>query len=61
MMKLLHEQASKELSSGRKTMSNKAYRNLNSSVYNYDSKTKSYILRKDINACPDVPRRIKWT
>ena len=61
IMKLLHEQASRELSGGRKTMSNKAFRDWNSSAYNYDSKTKSYILRKDINACADVPRKIKWT
>ncbi len=60
IMKLLHEQASRELS-GRKTINNKAYRDWNTSAYNYNAKTKSYILKKDINAGSDVPRRIKWT
>lgn len=60
ILKLLHNQDSRELSSGRGYISNKAFRNWNSSAYNYNSKTKSFVLRKDINAGADVPKQIKW-
>lgn len=55
----LHRQASQELS-GRKTISNIAYRNWNTSAYKYNDKTKSYHLRNGIIAGFDVPRKIKW-
>ena len=49
-----------ELSKGRKTISNRAYRDWNSSIYKYNSKNKTYNLRKDIIVGFDVPRSIKW-
>ncbi len=55
----LHKQASQELS-GRKTISNIAYRNWNTSAYKYNEKTKSYHLRNGIIAGFDVPKEIKW-
>ena len=59
-LKAQHEQASRELSQGGKTISNRAYRDWNSSAYKYDKKTKSYVLRKNITAGSDVPKRISW-
>jgi hypothetical protein len=59
-LKIEHEQASRELSGGKKSISNRAFRNWNSSVYKYDSKSKSYILRKEIITGSDVPKRINW-
>lgn len=59
-LKKSHIQASSELSGGRKPISNRAFRNWNTSIYKYNSKTKSYNLRKDIVAGFDVPKRIKW-
>lgn len=41
-----HIQASVELSENRETMNNRAFRDWNSSVYKYDKKTESYILKK---------------
>ncbi len=57
----MHEQASLELSGGKKPMSNRAFRDWNSSAYKYNNKNKSYELRKGIIAGADVPKRIKWT
>ncbi len=54
----LHKQASRELS-GRKTISNLAYRNWNTSVYKYNDRTKSYHLKNGIIAGFDVPKQIK--
>lgn len=58
-LKQLHDQDSQELSL-RKTIGNVAYRNWNSSVYKYNSKTKSYHLKKGIITGTDVPKKIKW-
>lgn len=58
-LKQLHNQDSQELSL-RKTIGNVTYRNWNSSVYKYNSKTKSYHLKKGIIAGADVPKKVKW-
>lgn len=60
VLKTMHDQASRELSGGRKPISNKAFRDWNTSVYRYDYKTKSYVLRKGINVGADVPKRVNW-
>lgn len=57
----MHEQASLELSGGKKPMSNRAFRDWNTSAYKYNKKNKSYELRKGITAGADVPKSIKWT
>lgn len=57
----MHNQASMELSGGRKTISNKAFRNWNTSIYRYNEKNKSYILKKGITVGMDVPKSIKWS
>lgn len=59
-IKRMHEQASLELSGGKKAMSNRAFRNWNSSAYKYNKKNKSYELIKGITAGADVPKRINW-
>lgn len=58
-IKQQHIDASKELSGG-KVISNRAFRNWNSSIYKYDQKIKSYKLRKGIVASSDVPKKVKW-
>ena len=58
-LKQMHIQASRELS-GRKTISNRAFRNWNSSIYKYNDKTKSYYLKKGIVTGFDVPKKINW-
>ncbi len=58
-LKKLHIDASRELS-GRSVISNKAFRNWNTSAYKYNYKTKSYILKKDIITGFDVPKRVNW-
>lgn len=60
-VKAKHEQASLELSGGRKPISNKAYRDWNTSAFEYNEKTKSYNLKKSLNAGVDIPKKIKWT
>lgn len=60
-MKQMHEQASRELSGGNKPISDRAFRNWNSSIYRYDRKSKSYILKKEIVTGTDAPKKIKWT
>lgn len=60
IMKNQHEQASRELSGGRKSIGNRAYRDWNTSIYKFNEKTKSYVLKKAINVGADVPKRIKW-
>lgn len=57
----MHEQASLELSGGKRPMSNRAFRDWNSSAYKYNNKNKSYELKKGITAGADVPQRINWT
>ena len=56
----MHIQASIELSERNKPMNNRAYRDWNSSIYNYNEKNKSYVLKKEINVGADVPKRINW-
>ena len=60
-MKKMHEQASLELSGGKKTISNRAFRDWNTSAYKYNNKNKCYELKKGINTGADAPKRIKWT
>ena len=60
ILKKMHEQASRELSGGRKPISNRAFRDWNTSIYRYNEKSKTYVLRKEINAGADVPNRISW-
>lgn len=60
ILRQAHEQASRELSGGRKPINNRAFRDWNPSIYKYDKKTKSYILKKNIIAGADVPKRINW-
>ena len=58
-LKQMHIQASRELSGG-KNISNRAFRNWNSSIYKYNDKTKSYHLKKGIVTGFDVPKKINW-
>lgn len=58
-LKQLHIQASREMSSHRQ-MNNRTFRNWNSSIYKYNSKTKSYHLKKGIVTGNDVPKKINW-
>ena len=60
ILKVMHEQASRELSGGNRPISNRAFRNWNPSIYKYNEKSKSYVLKKGINVGADVPKRIKW-
>ena len=59
-LKQAHIQATMELSGGNKPINNRAFRNWNSSVYKYDEKRKSYILKRGIIVGADVPKQIKW-
>ena len=59
-LKQAHIQASLELSGGKVPIGNRAFRDWNSSAYRYDKRSKSYILKKEIIAGADVPRKIKW-
>lgn len=61
MVEMQHIQASMELS-GRKTINNRAYRNWNSSIYEYHNKTKDYRVKKDYEnkVSYAVPKKIKW-
>lgn len=61
ILRQLHEQASRELSGGKKTIGNRAFRDWNSSIYRYNEKNKSYILKSGINVGADVPKKIKWS
>ena len=61
ILKKMHEQASLELSGGKKPISNRAFRDWNTSVYKYNNKNKCYEFKKGINTGADVPKRIKWT
>ena len=57
ILRQLHEQASRELSGGKKTIGNRAFRDWNSSIYRYNEKNKSYILKSGINVGADVPKK----
>lgn len=61
MVEIQHIQASMELS-GRNTINNCAYRNWNSSIYEYHNKTKDYRVKKDYEdkVSYAVPKKIKW-
>ena len=61
VLKALHNKASRELSGGRNSISNMAYKKWNSSAYRYDGKNKSYVLKEGLNVGADAPRRIRWT
>lgn len=61
ILKIMHEQASRELSGGRKPISNRAFRDWNTSAYKYNNKNQCYELKKGINAGADAPKRIRWT
>lgn len=56
-----HNQASSILS-GKRTINNRAFRNWNSSIYEFHNKTKEYRLKKEMEskASYAVPRKIKW-
>lgn len=60
ILKVMHEQASRELSGGNRPISNRAFRNWNTSIYKFNEKSSSYVLKKGINVGTDVPRRINW-
>ncbi len=60
-MKQQHLQDIQELSSSRNAISNRVFRNWNSSIYQYKDKTKAYHLKKGIIVGNDVPKKIKWT
>ena len=61
MVKIQHAQASCELS-GRKTINNRTYRNWNSSIYEYNKKTKEYTVKKSFQnkVSYAIPKKIKW-
>lgn len=59
-LKRNHKEASRELSGGKKSISNRAYRNWNTSIYKYNYKSKSYVLKNGITVGADVPKKIKW-
>ena len=61
MVKMQHAQASCELS-GRKTINNRTYRNWNSSIYEYNKKTKEYTVKKSFQnkVSYAIPKKIKW-
>lgn len=59
-LKQLHKQAAFELSGSRNKISNRAFRDWNPSIYQYDDKTQSYRLKKEIITSIDVPKLIKW-
>lgn len=59
VLKNMHEQASRELSGGR-TISNRAFRDWNSSIYEYNKKKNVYELKKGIKTSSDVPKKINW-
>ena len=57
----LHNQASAELS-GRRTISNRAFKNWNSSIYEFHNRTKEFRLKKEFKERVSyaVPKKIKW-
>ena len=61
IMEMQHIQASIELS-GRKTINNCAYRNWNSSIYEFHNKTKEYRIKENMKnkVSYAVPKKIKW-
>ena len=59
-LKKQHIEASRELSGGRKPISNRAYRDWNPSIYKYNERSKCYMLKSGIKVGADVPKKIKW-
>lgn len=61
ILKLQHLQASHELSGG-KSINNQAFRKWNSSIYNFNDKTKEYRLREEFKNKTSyaIPKKIKW-
>ena len=61
ILKQQHIQASCELS-GRKTISNRAFRNWNPGIYQFYNKTKEYRIKEELKdkVSYAVPKRIKW-
>ena len=61
MIEQQHIQASRELS-GRKTINNRAYRNWNSSIYEFNNNTKEYKIRNEYKnkVSYAIPKKIKW-
>lgn len=61
IMEMQHIQASMELS-GRKTINNRAYRNWNSSIYEYHKRTREYRVKEGMKdkVSYAVPKKIKW-
>lgn len=57
----LHAQAAAELS-GRKFINNRAFRNWNSSIYQFHNRTKEYRLKEEFKERTSyaVPKKIKW-
>lgn len=60
VLKAMHEQASLELSGPKKSISNRAFRDWNSSIYLYNDRREKYLLKNGINVGFDVPRKINW-
>lgn len=61
VLALKHAQASAELS-GRKFINNRAFRNWNSSIYQFHNRTKEYRLKEEFKDKTSyaVPKKIKW-
>ena len=60
ILKSLHQQASLELSAGKKVISNRAFRDWNTSIYKFNKNSKSYVLKNGINVGYGVPKKIYW-
>ena len=58
MMKAQHEQASKELSRGKRNVSNLDYRNWNKTAYIYNRKKKRFEFKENLGRSYDVPKYI---
>lgn len=58
ILKNMHNQASFELSKGRK-LSDMAYRNWNISAYTYDNDKKRFVFKSELGRSSDVPKYIK--
>lgn len=61
-LELQHLQAISELS-GRKTISNRSFRDWNSSIYKFNYKTKEYQIKKEFISKTSyaIPKKIKWS
>lgn len=59
-LKKQHQEDIRELSGGRKPISNRIYRDWNTSVYQYNKNSNCYVLKKGIIAGSDIPEKINW-